>query len=54
LKNQTTSLLDFEKEFGFEPKHIVDYLALIGDAADNIKGVSGIGPKKALTLVQKY
>jgi hypothetical protein len=29
LKNQTTSLLDFEKEYGFEPKHIVDYLALI-------------------------
>jgi hypothetical protein len=29
LKNQTTSLLDFEKEYGFEPKRIVDYLALI-------------------------
>ena len=54
LKNQTTSLLDFEKEYGFEPKRIVDYLALIWDAADNIKWVSWIGPKKALTLVQKY
>lgn len=54
LKGQTTSLQDFEKEYGFEPQHIVDYLALIGDSADNIKGVNGIGPKKALNLVQTY
>ncbi|MBQ9554355.1 hypothetical protein IJU97_05445 [bacterium] len=29
-------------------------MALIGDSADNIKGVNGIGPKKALNLVQTY
>ena len=33
---------------------IVDYLALIGDAADNVKGVAGIGPKKASDLIKKY
>lgn len=32
----------------------MDYLALLGDAADNIKGVAGIGQKKALSLVQQY
>ncbi len=41
-KNQTTTLLTFQQEWGFSPEHIVDYLALIGDSADNIKGVAGI------------
>jgi 5'-3' exonuclease len=27
----------FIKEYGFEPKHILEYLALVGDSADNIK-----------------
>ena len=43
-----------QKEFGFAPVSIVDYLALIGDAADNVKGVAGIGPKKASDLIKKY
>lgn len=54
MKNQITTLLDFEKEYWFEPKLIIDYLALIWDHADNIKWVTGIGPKKALNLVQSY
>ncbi|MDR0283255.1 MAG: hypothetical protein LBI53_08485 [Candidatus Peribacteria bacterium] len=32
----------------------MDYLALLGDAADNIKGVNGIGEKKARNLVQQF
>ena len=53
-KNQTTTLLTFQQEWGFSPEYIVDYLALIGDSADNIKGVAGIWPKGAMTLVQTY
>ena len=45
---------DFLRDYGFEPALIVDYLALLGDSADNVKGVMGIGEKKALTLVQEY
>jgi DNA polymerase-1 len=41
-------------EFGFEPKQMIDYLALIGDSSDNIPGVAGIGPKTAIPLIQKY
>ena len=54
MKNQTTTLLEFKKEFWFEPPYIVDYLALIWDSADNIKRVPWIGPKKASDLVCKY
>lgn len=45
---------DFIKEFGFEPESMVDYLALIWDSADNVKGVDGIGQKTAKNLIQKY
>jgi len=41
-------------EFGFEPKQMIDYLALTGDASDNIPGVAGIGPKSATPLIQQY
>lgn len=41
-------------DYGFEPKQMIDYLALIGDSSDNIPGVKGVGPKTALPLIQKY
>lgn len=42
------------EEYGFEPKQMVDYLALVGDSSDDIPGVAGIGPKTAVPLIQKY
>lgn len=42
------------KKFEIHPAQIVDYLALIGDTADNIPGVKWIGPKTAVTLLEKY
>lgn len=44
----------FRNEFGFAPPLMVDYLALLGDRADNVPGVRGIGKKGALKLVQDY
>lgn len=44
----------FAEEYGFEPIHIIDLKALMGDASDNIPGVPGIGEKTAMALVQKY
>jgi len=40
--------------WGVEPHQIIDYLALTGDSSDNIPGVAGIGPKTAVTLLEKY
>ena len=54
MKQLTSTVESFTKEFGFAPQHIVDYLSLLWDASDNIPGVSGIGPKKASDLVCKY
>ena len=44
----------FREKYGFEPPLMADYLALLGDAADNIPGVPGIGEKTALDLVGKF
>ncbi len=43
----------FEKR-GVKPKHIVDLLALMGDASDNIPGVKGVGEKTALKLLTDF
>ena len=41
-------------KFGVSPKHIPDYLALVGDAADGYPGIAGIGPKTAARLIAKH
>lgn len=43
-----------KEKFGVEAKFIVDYLAIVGDAADNIPGVKGIGAKGAKTLIDEF
>jgi DNA polymerase-1 len=39
---------------GVEPEQVVDWLALMGDAVDNIPGVPGVGPKTATDLVRQF
>jgi len=43
-----------ERKFGVLPEQIVDYLTLVGDSADNIPGVKGIGPKTASSLLREF
>jgi DNA polymerase-1 len=43
-----------EARFGVAPERFADYLALVGDAVDNIKGVPGIGPKTAAMLMKHF
>ena len=45
---------DVEAKTGVLPPLIADWLALIGDAVDNIPGVAGVGPKTATDLLKKY
>jgi 5'-3' exonuclease len=41
-------------KFGVGPEWIPDYLALVGDSADGYPGLSGIGPKGAARLINRY
>lgn len=43
-----------QAQFGVWPEQIADYLALTGDAVDNIPGVAGVGPKAATALLQAF
>ncbi len=65
LVDDTTAVYDAPKEtlydrkavyqrFELYPEQLLDMLALAGDSADNIPGVSGIGPKTAIKLIQTY
>jgi 5'-3' exonuclease len=41
-------------KFGVPPALIPDYLALVGDSADGYPGIAGIGPKGAVSLIERY
>ena len=41
-------------KFGVTPERIPDYLALVGDASDGYPGISGIGPKGAAGLIDRF
>jgi len=54
VNTMTGSVYDVEGvigKFGVGPELIIDYLALMGDKADNIPGVAGVGEKTALGLL---
>ncbi len=43
-----------EEKFGVPPAQIADYLALIGDTSDNIRGLDGVGPKTASKWLKEF
>ena len=54
MKNQRIDRAEVIEKFGVPPEQVGEVLALMGDTADNIPGVRGIGPKTAAELIQKY
>jgi DNA polymerase-1 len=57
VNTMTGSRLDragVKAKFDVHPEQIVDYLALIGDASDNIPGVPRVGPKTAAKWLNEY
>lgn len=45
---------EVQEKFGVPPSAIIDYLAMIGDSADNIPGIPGVGPKTAAQLINRF
>ena len=43
-----------KEKFGVEVPFLPDYFSIVGDAADNIPGIKGVGPKSAVDLIQKF
>ncbi len=54
MKNQRIDRAEVIEKFGVPPEKVGDVLALMGDTADNIPGVRGVGPKTAAELIIAY
>ena len=54
MTNETLDIEGVKNKFGLPPERIIDYLALMGDKADNIPGVPGVGPKTAVKWLEEY
>lgn len=44
----------FTEDYGFAPSSMADYLAMVGDAVDNVPGVKGVGDKTARALLAEH
>jgi DNA polymerase-1 len=54
VDEQTVTLANAAERLGVPPAQTVDFLALVGDSADNIPGVRGVGQKTAQKLLAQY
>jgi DNA polymerase-1 len=54
VEEQWVSVQNGAERLGVEPRHVTDYLALVGDSSDNVPGVHGIGDKTARDLVHEF
>jgi DNA polymerase I len=54
MKDRWTGPKEARERFGVTPAQMRDYVALVGDAIDNVAKVPGIGPKTAVELVQQF
>ncbi len=53
-KSEVFDVEDVIEKTGVKPSQIIDWLALVGDSADNIPGVPGVGGKTAAKLLSSY
>lgn len=49
-----TDVAGVKEKFGVEPRQMIDYLTLMGDRSDGIKGIPGIGEKTAKKLLNEH
>ncbi len=54
IQNIVLGPKEIHHKYGVPPELIIDYLALMGDASDNVPGVPGIGKKTAKILLQNF
>ncbi|HEX7972056.1 MAG TPA: DNA polymerase I [Thiobacillus sp.] len=54
MSQETLDPAGVATKFGIPPERIVDYLALVGDAVDNVPGVAKCGPKTAVKWLAEY
>ncbi len=54
IKKKVISENDCFEKYGVTPKQFTDYQSLLGDSADNVPGVKGVGAKTAQALIEQF
>ena len=54
MKSARIYIEEVQEKFGVPPEKVGDVLALMGDSADNIPGIFGVGPKTASKLIAEH
>ena len=54
MKDKVMDAAAVVQKFGVPPKQMIDFLALVGDTADNVPGVPKVGPKTATKWLTQY
>lgn len=54
VEEQWVTQENAHERLGVPPERVIDYLALVGDASDNIPGVKGVGAKTARKLIEEF
>ena len=54
MKNEMLGRTEVFEKYGVYPEQVRDYLSLMGDSADNIPGIQGVGPKTAAKWIHEY
>lgn len=54
VEDELYNVAHFREKWGFEPRQLIDYKAIVGDTSDNIPGVAGIGDKGATSLIEQF
>jgi DNA polymerase I len=54
MNDKRITVREVREQFGVGPEAVVDIMALMGDAIDNVKGLPGVGPKTACALIQHF
>ena len=54
LKERLIDAKVLEKDMGYTAAEALEIQTLTGDSTDNVPGIPGVGPKKALALIKKY
>lgn len=54
-----SDLIEFKRphvveKFGVPPEQMLDFFSMVGDSVDNVPGITGVGPKTAVKLLESY
>lgn len=54
MKGVRYNVAGVQEKWGIRPDQFIDYLAIVGDASDNVPGVKGVGEKGAIKLLEQF